>query len=72
LDLTTTLGGRLLLLLPIAFCIFLLLQSEDRIVRLLAIIALIIIEQVREWLLVSGIKGMQNGGKSGGTPPAKG
>ena len=71
MDAPKALGGRLLLLLPIAFCIYLLLVSQDQTVRLLAIVALIILEQIREWLLVSGIKGMQKG-KGRGSAPAKG
>jgi hypothetical protein len=39
-----------------AFCIFLLLESQDRAIRLLAIIGLIILEQAREWLLLSTIR----------------
>lgn len=57
------LGGRLVLLLPMAFCIFLLLASEDRMVRLLAVIALIILEQVREWLLVQSIGSLRKDNK---------
>jgi len=48
-------------LLPMAFCIFLLLASDDRMVRLAAIIALIIMEQIREWLLVSSIRPLSKG-----------
>jgi hypothetical protein len=56
LELSRAMGGRLVILLPMAFCIFLLLDSQDRNVRLFALIALIILEQVREWLLISSIK----------------
>ena len=56
MDFPKALGGRLLLLIPIAFCIFLLLASDDRMIRLLAVIALIILEQLREWLLFSSFK----------------
>lgn len=56
MDLPKALGGRLILLLPMAFCIFLLLDSQDKGVRLLALIALIILEQIREWLLLSSVK----------------
>ena len=52
LEASKVIGGRLLLLLPIAFCIFLLLDSQDRWVRMLAIVALIVLEQAREWLLL--------------------
>ena len=61
MDLARSLGGRMVLLLPMAFCIFLLLDSQDKVVRLFALIALAIIEQIREWLLVSGIKGFSKG-----------
>jgi hypothetical protein len=53
---STALGGRLLILLPIAFCIFLLLDSQDRAIRLLAVIGLIILAQTREWLLLSTVR----------------
>ena len=56
LDIGYSLGGRLILLLPLAFCIFLLIDSQDRLVRLGAIVALILLEQMREWLLISGIR----------------
>ncbi|VVB98979.1 Uncharacterised protein [uncultured archaeon] len=39
-----------------AFCIALLLVSNDGMVRLFSVIALIIMEQIREWLLVSAMK----------------
>jgi hypothetical protein len=58
LEVPKAFAGRLLLLLPVAFCVFLLLASEDRMVRLLAIIALVVLTQVREWLLVQSIKGV--------------
>ena len=54
-------GGRLAILLPMAFCIFLLLDSQDKAMRLAALVALAILEQIREWLLVSGIKGISKG-----------
>jgi len=54
-------GGRLLILLPMAFCIFLLLDSQDRMVRLAALVVLTVLEQIREWLLVRGIKGISKG-----------
>ena len=56
MEIAKALGGRLILLLPMAFCIFLLLDSQDKGVRLLALIALIILEQIREWLLISSVK----------------
>lgn len=56
MDTPKALGGRLILLLPMAFCIALLLVSDDRVARLFAVIALIVMEQIREWLLVSAMK----------------
>lgn len=47
-----------------AFCIFLLLDSQDRNVRLMAIIAIIILEQVREWMLVKNISDIRDSGKN--------
>ena len=61
MKLTSAMGGRLVILLPMAFCIFLLLDSQDKGVRLIALIALAILEQIREWLLVSAIKGFSKG-----------
>lgn len=58
MELSKALGGRLVILLPMAFCIFLLLDSQDKGVRLFALIALIILEQIREWLLISSIKSL--------------
>lgn len=61
LDLTKAMGGRLVILLPMAFCMFMLLDNQDRMVRLAALVALAVLEQIREWLLVSGIKGISKG-----------
>ncbi|MFA6489673.1 MAG: hypothetical protein WCT52_03230 [Candidatus Micrarchaeia archaeon] len=61
MNLTYAMGGRLLILLPMAFCIFLLLDSQDRMVRLAALVVLTVLEQIREWLLVRGIKGISKG-----------
>ena len=60
------LGGRLVLLLPMAFCIFLLLDSQDRGLRLMALIALIVLEQAREWMLVKNISDLRDSGKNRG------
>jgi len=54
---------RYLLLLPIALCLFLILDNQDRMVRLGAVIGLVIMAQIREWLLVSNVKRMANGNK---------
>lgn len=71
LDLGYSLGGRLILLLPMAFCIFLLLDSQDKGIRLAALAALAILEQIREWLLVNGMQGFKKaGGEKQG--PSKG
>ena len=61
MKLGTAFAARFLIILPMAYCIFLLLASQDQYVRLLAIIALAVLEQIREWLLVSAIKGFSKG-----------
>ena len=60
------LTGRLLILLPMAFCIFLILDSQDRMIRLFSVIALAVLEQVREWMLVSSVKALAKGNKAWG------
>jgi len=55
MKLGTALSGRLLILIPMAFCIFVLLDNQDKAVRLLALIVLIVLEQFRGWMLFSGI-----------------
>ena len=44
---------RYIILVPMAFCICILLASNDVNVRLIAIIALILLEQVRDWSLLA-------------------
>jgi len=44
---------RYIILAPMAYCIYLLLASNDVNVRLMAIIALILLEQVRDWSLLA-------------------
>ena len=56
-------AGRFLLLIPMAFCIYLLFESEDKYVRLAAIIALIILEQTRQWLMFSSMRSLAKGNK---------
>ncbi len=51
-----TFSMRFLILAPIAFCIFLILASEDRVVRLAAVVGLVILAQIREFALVSSMK----------------
>ena len=46
------LGGRLALLIPMAACAMLLLESQDRTVRVLAFVAIIVLEQIRQFLLL--------------------
>ena len=55
MKLGTALNGRLLILIPMAFCIFVLLDNQDKTVRLLALLVLIVLAQFREWMLLSGI-----------------
>ncbi|MCX8174643.1 MAG: hypothetical protein N3E51_00345 [Candidatus Micrarchaeota archaeon] len=56
MDFHKAFGARFLLLLPAAFCIFIILDSQDKALRLGAVLALILIEQLREWLLVGSIR----------------
>ena len=59
----TTFLLRYIILAPMAFCIYLLLDSQDKPVRLMAIIALIILEQARQWLMFSTMKSLASGSK---------
>ena len=52
---------RYIILAPIAFCIYLLLASSDINVRLAAIIALIILEQIRDWSLLATARSIAKG-----------
>jgi hypothetical protein len=52
---------RYAILAPIAFCIYLLLASNDAMVRLYAIIALIILEQMRDWSLLATARAIAKG-----------
>ncbi|VVC01830.1 Uncharacterised protein [uncultured archaeon] len=63
LKFTTMIGSRLLLLIPMAFCLYLLFDSQDRYVRLAAIIALIVLEQSRQWLMLSSMRSLAKGNK---------
>jgi hypothetical protein len=47
-----------------AYCIFLILDSADRNVRLAALVVLIIMEQIRDWTLLSSMKVLAKGNKS--------
>ncbi|MCX8194531.1 MAG: hypothetical protein N3G22_00260 [Candidatus Micrarchaeota archaeon] len=55
---------RYLILIPIAACIFFILESEDKSVRLAAVIVLVILAQVRDWMLVSTIEKIRKNNKS--------
>ncbi len=63
LGLASSFLTRYIVLIPMAFCIFLILDSQDRMVRLGAILVLIILEQIREWMLVNSVKSLSKGGK---------
>ena len=54
---------RYIILAPMAYCIYLLLASNDVNVRLAAIIALIILEQVRDWSLLATARAISKGNK---------
>jgi hypothetical protein len=63
LKISTAFFGRYLMLIPVAFCLYLVLDSQDKNVRLAAVIGLLILSQLREWLLISAMKLPQ--GKNG-------
>lgn len=52
---------RYIILAPMAYCIYLLLASNDANVRLTAIIALILLEQVRDWSLLATARSIAKG-----------
>ena len=52
---------RYIILAPMAFCIYLLLASNDAIVRMEAIVALIILEQIRDWSLLATARAIAKG-----------
>ena len=52
---------RYIILAPMAYCIYLLLASSDVNVRLAAIIALIVLEQVRDWSLLATARSIAKG-----------
>ena len=52
---------RYIILAPMAYCIYLLLASNDVNMRLAAIIALIILEQVRDWSLLAIARSIAKG-----------
>ena len=54
---------RYIILVPMAYCIYLLLASSDVNVRMVAIIALIILEQIRDWSLLATARAISKGNK---------
>jgi hypothetical protein len=56
-------AARYLVLLPIAFCLYVLLVSNDANTRLLAIIGLIVLAQIRDVTMVQAMEEMRKGGK---------
>ncbi len=52
---------RYIILAPMAYCIYLLLASNDVNVRMFAIIALIILEQIRDWSLLATARTIAKG-----------
>ena len=52
---------RYIILAPMAYCIYLLLASSDVNVRMMAIIALIILEQIRDWSLLATARTIAKG-----------
>jgi len=63
LGLAKTFILRYLLLIPIALCLFLILDSQDKMVRLGAVIALVILSQAREWLMAQSMRSLAKGNK---------
>lgn len=61
LSLFKTFLMRYIILAPMAYCIYLLLASNDANVRLMAIIALIVLEQVRDWSLLATARSIAKG-----------
>jgi hypothetical protein len=54
---------RYALLVPLAFCLFLLLDSQDRTLRLAALVGAIVLEQIRQWAMVESMKHLAKGNK---------
>ena len=54
---------RYIILAPMAYCIYLLLASNDANIRLMAIIALIILEQIRDLSLLATARAISKGNK---------
>ena len=54
---------RYIILAPMAYCIYLLLASNDANVRMVAILALIILEQIRDWSLLAAARAISKGNK---------
>ncbi|MFA6214172.1 MAG: hypothetical protein WC717_02745, partial [Candidatus Micrarchaeia archaeon] len=52
---------RYIILAPMAYCIYLLLASNDANVRLAAVICLIVLEQVRDWSLLATARSIAKG-----------
>jgi len=52
---------RYTILAPMAYCIYLLLASNDVNVRLMAVIALIVLEQARDWSLLATARSIAKG-----------
>ena len=52
---------RYIILVPMAYSIYLLLASSDVNVRMVAIVALIILEQIRDWSLLATARAIAKG-----------
>lgn len=63
LGLARLMALRYLVLVPMAYCIYLLLSQNDLNTKLAAVIALIILEQIRDWSLLSGMERLAKGNK---------
>ncbi|MCX6770270.1 MAG: hypothetical protein NT051_06405 [Candidatus Micrarchaeota archaeon] len=54
---------RYILLIPLAFCLCMLLVSQDIYMRLAALVGAIILEQARQWAMVSAMRNLAKGNK---------
>ena len=52
---------RYIILAPMAYCIYLVLASSQANIRLMAVIALIILEQIRDWSLLATARAIAKG-----------
>lgn len=66
MDFRNAFAIRWALLLPMAFLIALVITSQEMMVRLFCIIGLIILEQIRQWLMIASMESARSLGKKEG------